>query len=232
MLKSWGPVLPGDVMCPEGRSGSGLGSVSVHTGPWQGSVPRAFEEDGFTPLFSRIKAPLTSEYRITRLRNQTGNCNFTDTSPKAELKVLERGQIPGPGRCRGNERPLYEGPKQPGRPLPLGGEGSVTFSDLVVEVNGVHGSSDDVGFAVTCGHDPGHLVHELHGDTCTEKAHGRLDVGEGEPTAQPGNTSGETRPRDPPVGPRPVESRAENLTPWGALEDDHGCSQGSGHQNK
>lgn len=40
-----------------------------------------------------------------------------------------------------------------------------------MEVNGVHGGSDYVGLAVTRGHDAGHLVHELHGDTCTEKGH-------------------------------------------------------------
>lgn len=40
-----------------------------------------------------------------------------------------------------------------------------------MKVNGVHGSSDYVGLAMTCGHDPSHLVHELHGDTCREKGH-------------------------------------------------------------
>lgn len=48
---------------------------------------------------------------------------------------------------------------------------SVTFSDLVMKVNGVHGSRDYVGLAVTSSYDPSHLIHELHGDTCTEKGH-------------------------------------------------------------
>lgn len=59
-------------------------------------------------------------------------------------------------------------PEQP-RHGPFCRQSAVTSFDLVVEVDGVHGSCDYVGLAVTCGHDPGHIVHELHGDTCAEK---------------------------------------------------------------
>ena len=55
---------------------------------------------------------------------------------------------------------------QVAKAAPLCQWSSVTFSDLVVEVNGVHGGRDYVGLAVTCSHDPSHLVHELHGDPC------------------------------------------------------------------
>lgn len=40
-----------------------------------------------------------------------------------------------------------------------------TFFDLLVEVDGVHRGGDDVGLAVAGSHNPGNLVHELHGDT-------------------------------------------------------------------
>lgn len=46
----------------------------------------------------------------------------------------------------------------------------LTFLDLLVEVDGVHGGGDDVGLAVSGGHDPGDLVHQLHGDPCGRKA--------------------------------------------------------------
>lgn len=43
------------------------------------------------------------------------------------------------------------------------------FSDLVMKVNDDHRSSNYVGFAVTFGHNPGYLVHELRGDTSVHK---------------------------------------------------------------
>lgn len=53
------------------------------------------------------------------------------------------------------------------RPLLTGR--ALTFSDLVVKIDCIHGSCDDVGLAVACSHNPSHLIHELHGDTCTEE---------------------------------------------------------------
>lgn len=56
-----------------------------------------------------------------------------------------------------------------------GGGWVPTFLDLAVEVNGVHGGCDDVGLAVAVGHDPRHLVHQLHGHTWHKRdAKGRV----------------------------------------------------------
>lgn len=44
-----------------------------------------------------------------------------------------------------------------------------TFFDLLMEVDGIHRGSDDVGLAVAGSHDPSNLIHELHGDTCEGK---------------------------------------------------------------
>lgn len=42
----------------------------------------------------------------------------------------------------------------------------LTFFYLAVEVNGVHGGSNDVGVTVPSCDDPGDFIHQLHGHTC------------------------------------------------------------------
>lgn len=74
---------------------------------------------------------------------------------------------PAPGLL--SALPTHHAPRGPARltaaevPKPCP---ALTFLDLLVEIDGVHGGGDDVGFAVTGGHNPGDLIHQLHGDPC------------------------------------------------------------------
>lgn len=124
-------------------------------------------------LFSRIKAPIATELQnLPDGKVKPANRNFTDASPKADSRLW----LLCPGRwaeARARDRqgePKANCSRDPSSQgsAPLCWRSSLTFSDLVVKVNGVHGSRDDVGLAVTRGHDPSHLVHELHGDPCRE----------------------------------------------------------------
>lgn len=49
------------------------------------------------------------------------------------------------------------------------GKSSLTFPDFVVKIDGIHRSCDYVGLAMASSHNPSHLIHKLHGDTCTNK---------------------------------------------------------------
>lgn len=69
------------------------------------------------------------------------------------------------------------------------GKSSLTFPDFVVEIDGIHGSCDDVGLAVACSHNPGHFIHELHRDTCTEEGHMAGESWRKRGCSHPGNKS-------------------------------------------
>lgn len=144
----------------------------------EGSVRGALSEDGFTVLFRRVKAQ-TSVISLMRLNSQASQSqphrctNKNRAQDPGFLPFMANGRTPGCGRHGARTKSkLAKAARQPKTTRLLSvGRVPVTFSDLVMEVDGIHGSSDDVGLAVTCRDDPSHLVHELHGDACVENGH-------------------------------------------------------------